>query len=238
MKPSSLVLLLVIVVAAVVAIYAKKHVEPANNVAYAYSCNDGSKFDLITADDLSAIRLSPGAGATFEEAVLVQSGTSAAYRGPGLGFLGDGESVTLTHSGATIKCQPEPAAGEAPLNWGDPVVDNGAEADAAELASKGLIGRWRSTDDAKYVREFQAGGTVIDSYGTEVESIGTWQVYTAASGKVTPFPLSGSSVYLHVALPDTTSGATLDFRIDRLTPQSLAITYLNRGGTLEFRPAL
>lgn len=237
MKPSSLLLLCILVVAAGTAIYAKRHL-PANNVAYAYSCADGSKFQLVTADDLSAIRLLPGLGAAFAEVVLVQSGTTASYLGGGIGFLGDGQMVTLTMSGSLLNCQPEPAAGVSPLDWGDPEVDNGAEPDAAQTAAKGLIGSWRSTDDAKYVREFQAGGTVIDRYAGEIETIGTWQVYTAAAPMVVPFPLSGSSIYLHVALPDTTSGATLNFRIDRLTPQSLAITYLDRGGTLEFRPAL
>ncbi len=134
MKPSSLLLLFIIAVAIAVAIYSKKPLPP-NNVAYSYACADGSTFQLITADDLSAIRLSPNGTATFSDAVLLaQSGASARYRGGNLSFVGSGETVALTFSGSTLRCQPQLVPGQAPLNWGDAKAGSGEQIDAFQAA--------------------------------------------------------------------------------------------------------
>jgi hypothetical protein len=214
---------------------------PADGEAgdYAYRCDSGIEFSMTPASDMSSLRLIPGTKAPFAEAVLIFAGDEAGQRfeGNGLVFVGAGESVRLTAGTATINCQPDPDAEGAPFNFGDPGEGGGERPDLARIVGEGIVGRWASNEDAKFSREFLAGGRVVDRYVGEAETGGSWAVYTKETA-VEPdlYPLEANAAYLRL-LMEGTQGEELHFKVVKLTPESLELVYLGRGGALTFTRA-
>lgn len=98
-----------------------------------------------------------------------------------------------------------------------------APRDAAANTSPWLIGTWRSAQDQKFIRAFRENGTVIDSYeGTpEAATQGVWKI----SEK------DGAAPHITITFPDS---EPLEFSVAEHSENSLTLTYLNRGGALEF----
>ncbi len=123
------------------------------------------------------------------------------------------------------------------LRLGDPAATS-AEADdpgavKTQDSSSDLIGVWRSTQDPKYTREFEASGAVIDRYeGDEsATATGTWSVFTAADAPDgLPFEIRGSDRYVLI----TSDGEALHFRIADASENQLELVYMDRGGVLTF----
>ena len=96
------------------------------------------------------------------------------------------------------------------------------EADVTTAVVQNIVGIWQSAEDAAFVREFITGGSAVDSYEGKSVSTGSWIVFTEAS---TPY------------LQMTMSGAQADvltFKVTKLTPESLELIYMDRGGVLQF----
>jgi hypothetical protein len=203
---------------------------------YAYACDNGSEFSMTPAADMASLVLVPGTKATFSKSTLMKKDSSAGtrYEGNGLVFVGAGESVQLTTAQTTLKCEPKPNSDMAPFNFGDAGEGGGIKPDLVLVVSESIVGKWRSIDDSKFVREFKADGSVTDIYQGKTASTGTWKVFTKEKPVSVSFPLMDNVTYLQIAVPGSQSD-TLNFSVDKLTPDELNLTYMDRGGALRFK---
>lgn len=108
--------------------------------------------------------------------------------------------------------------------------DSATEIKSSVAVARDIVGTWKSTDDAKFTREFAADSTVVDTYqGDEAATMqGMWKVFTNQDGEAAPFPLQEGMVYLRISTPEE----VLFFTIPKISPDSLELTYLGGGGTL------
>jgi hypothetical protein len=98
-----------------------------------------------------------------------------------------------------------------------------------------MVGKWRSTDDAKAMVEIRADGTWIDSYVGEPSATATshWLLFSgakppkAAAGET----LDAKSTYLEVKDED---GGQLFYALDKVDAKSLEMLYLDRGNELTY----
>ena len=86
---------------------------------YAYSCDNGVKFDMTLSSTVSSVTLKAQGSAPFTEVVLDQKSHSTYATEEGeVSLVGDGEKIQLTVGAATMTCNPVPSADSAPFNWG------------------------------------------------------------------------------------------------------------------------
>lgn len=203
---------------------------------YAYVCDNGSEFTMTPASDVASIRLTPGANAAFSAATLakVESTAGARFEGSGVVFIGAGEGVQLTTGGATLVCNPKPNPDSPPWNWGDAGEGGGVKQDVALIVSESIVGKWQSTEDAKFTREFKDGGTAVDTYEGKDVTSGTWKVFTKDNPVTVAFPLEADAVYIQMTMQGTQAD-NLNFKLAKLTPEELQLIYMDRGGVLQFR---
>lgn len=200
---------------------------------YPYACANGVEFTMSPSADMSTITLRPGANASFSATTLAQQ-EGARYEGGGMRFAGAGEEVTLTIGTEAMVCNPVPSQDAAPFNWGDAGEGGGSmQPDAALVVTESIQGKWQSVDDAKFVREFKAGDKATDWYDNESVSEGLWIAFTKASAPEVPYPLQDNVVYLQMTMAGTQAD-TLYFKVNKLTPEELELTYMDRGGVLRF----
>ena len=212
---------------------------------YAYQCENGSEFTMQPSSNMNTITLKAGSQGMFTgTATLTKvAGEEGRYEGTASGnsivFIGAGEEVQLMVSGertnlATV-CNPKPNAGMAPWNWGDAGEGGGTKPDVALVVTESIQGKWQSTDDAKFVREFRPDDTVKDYYDNEVVSEGLWVAFEKGiNAPEVPFPLDDNAVYIQMTMTGTQAD-TLNFRVAKLTPEELQLVYLDRGGVLTFK---
>lgn len=212
--------------------------KPAQGMGtYAYQCDNGAQFNLAISSDMRTVELTPGMNSTFGAKTLVQS-TSSAQRyeaaDGSMYFVGAGEEVTLVVGNTQMSCNPVPNTEEAPFNWGDPDEGGGVRQDTSVIVAESIQGKWQSTDDAKYVREFQDGGKVVDWYDGKQVSTGTYVVYTQERpiGGIT-IPLQPNKVYVQLTMSGS-QREVLNFTVAKLTPEELELVYMERGGVLRF----
>lgn len=148
-------------------------------------------------------------------------------------FAGEGVTVTTKKSGATLVCSQPTDPNLAPVNFGDAGEGGSVQQDVALIVSESIVGVWRDATDTKFVRSFRDGGGVEDTYDGRVVSTGSFVIFTADQPLTVPYPLETGVVYLRVTLSGSQAD-TLYFKVARLTPESLELVYLNRGGTLVF----
>ncbi|MDP2650397.1 MAG: hypothetical protein Q8P16_02420 [bacterium] len=137
-----------------------------------------------------------------------------------------------------------PKAGEAPENGeaafgqqqqNEPQA-NGAgeepEFPSAGAVANGLVGTWQSNEDAKFKREFNADGTVTDTYEGEnaVASHGEWEVFTDPSAEPVEVPDIPGATYVRLVFDEE----TVYFIVPEITESNLVMIYLGRGGALTF----
>lgn len=206
--------------------------------SYAYMCEGGVEFTMSPSSDVTTIKMTPGVNATFGETTLAatQSTAGARFEGGGMVFIGAGEEVQLTTGGRTMVCNPKPSADTAPWNWGDAGEGPGSvKQDTSLIVSESIVGKWQSTTDPKSIREFKDGGVVVDWYDGKTVSTGLWVAYTKANApKMVAFPIDENAVYLQLTEKGTQAD-TLDFKITKLTPESLELIYMTRGGALTYK---
>ncbi|MBP9757538.1 MAG: hypothetical protein KBD06_02970 [Candidatus Pacebacteria bacterium] len=200
------------------------------NGSYAYTCADGVEFRMSPSSDMSSIRIIPGPNASFREAELIQKDTQT-YGTGAFTFTGAGEHVRLITGGTTYECDPVPSQTDAPFNWGDPAEGAGASQDAAAAVSANIIGKWRSVQDPLFMREFFADGTVVDSYDGDPSLRQTWTAFTKQKPEASKFELMDGITYMQIKEGDD---SVLTFSVDKLTPETLEMTYVDRGNKLAF----
>jgi hypothetical protein len=112
-------------------------------------------------------------------------------------------------------------------------LDNNGGASGNELSAvaSAISGRWQSTEDESFVREFRANGSIVDTYTGETvaSSTGAWSVFTGNNPNA-ELPLEADTIYLAILMDNE----PLYFSVEEADEDSLVLIYLNRGGTLEF----
>ena len=106
--------------------------------------------------------------------------------------------------------------------------------DASLIVSESIQGKWQDTTDAKFTREFKPDYTVVDSYDNKAVSGGLWVAFTKANAPEISFPLQEGVVYLQLTMTGTQAD-TLTYKVNKLTPDELELTYMDRGGVLRFK---
>lgn len=204
--------------------------------SYGYMCDNGSAFSMMPASDLSKVVLAPlDLKPIAAEGTLmhVESLMGARFEGNGIAMTGAGEEVRLDVNGKTLICNPVPSQDMAPWNWGDAGEGGGIKQDVALIVSESILGKWESTDDAKFAREFESGGRVVDFYDGEIQAEGGWTVFGGDSAPDTLIPYEADAVYIRITFAGDT-GNPLTFKVAKLTPEELSLVYMDRGGVLNF----
>jgi hypothetical protein len=112
--------------------------------------------------------------------------------------------------------------------------------DVRLVVGESIMGKWQSTEDAKFVREFKAfsetsmSGTVSDWYDGKEVSTGTYVAFTSENAVTVPFPIQAGKTYLQLTMTGT-QAEKLNFSVNKLTPEALELTYMDRGGVLSFK---
>ncbi|MBI5456944.1 hypothetical protein HY969_04385 [Candidatus Kaiserbacteria bacterium] len=211
--------------------------------SYPYTCDNGSEFTMAPSDNLSTIQISAGSqGAFTGTATLasVASNAGARFEGSHMGqnitFVGAGEEVQLTVGNALMICNPKPSQDMAPWNWGDAGEGGGVKQDVTVIVGESIVGKWQSVDDASFVREFKTGGKVSDWSNGKVVSTGTYTVFSSEKPVTVSFPIQANAAYLQLTMQGTQADK-LNFKVNKLTPEELELTYMDRGGVLRFKAA-
>jgi membrane-bound inhibitor of C-type lysozyme len=174
--------------------------------------------DGVTARILPKV---PGDGQRFEDGEYVYV------------FAGEEATVTEKTTGTTTTCAQPFDANNAPVNFGDAAEGGGVKPDTTLVVSESIVGKWQSTEDNKFVREFKADGTAVDTYDSKDPHEGTWTVFTKDKPLDVKFPIEESATYLQLSIKDNSTDV-LHFKISALTPESLELIFMDRGGSLKF----
>lgn len=209
---------------------------------YAYVCDNGSSFSMTPSPDMSFITAFAGAQGMFTgKVVLNKMGDANHYESGPTGTLvtlsGAGEEMQLTVGSQSTVCNPVPSQDMAPWNWGDTGEGGGSmQPDVRLVVGESIMGTWQSNEDAKFSREFAGfaeanlSGTVVDRYEGAQVSTGTYAVFT----KDNPLPgitipLEDNIAYVRLTMSGS-QAETLTFKVTTLTPETLEMIYLDRGG--------
>lgn len=114
---------------------------------------------------------------------------------------------------------------QAPVIMEEEGMDNAAGAPS-------LVGTWKSAEDERFVRAFNADGTVVDTYEgmPEATATGTWSFITDLPQELPGIEAVPGTRYVKIAFPEE----VLYFAIAEHTETDLAMIYLSGNGTLEF----
>lgn len=191
----------------------------------AFSCEDKTAFtaQFMSDDSLNILinnaiarklPLSAGTGKVYEDATYKYA------------FAGEQAYVETKATGKMTNCS-QPGT---PVNFGDAGEGGGTNENMIAIVSDGIIGKWQSVDDASFTREFRSGAVVVDTYATSSGTRGTWKLFTKKQPLDVSFPIQADAIYLQMQLGDK-----LNFRINKVTPEELELTYMERGNTLRFK---
>lgn len=199
-----------------------------------FSCADNSYFIAEFPDANSVNVIVDG---TLVRTVPFSNDTAGQrYEDNAYAYVFAGEEVTITNKATTAvtTCSQPNDPNLAPVNFGDAGEGAGSvREDVRLIVSESIVGKWKSTEDAKFVREFQEGGKVQDWYDGKVVSSGTATAFTSENTLAVSFPLERDVVYIQLKMTGSQS-ETLNFKLNKLTPEELELTYMDRGGVLRF----
>lgn len=199
--------------------------------SYAYTCADGFSFLMTPSADMQRIGIAPRGNESFAAQTL-RAESSARFSSGSTVLSGAGEEVQLTLDGVLHICNPVPDADNAPFNFGDAGEGGGVKQDVGLIVSESIVAQWKSTEDPKFTREFTADA-VTDRYDGNVVSTGTWKVFTKVQPLDVAFPLLEDGVYLRLTMQGA-QAEHVHFKVGKLTPETLELVYMDRGGTLTF----
>jgi hypothetical protein len=203
---------------------------------YSYECDENVKFTMTPSADMSSIRVAPAGGGAYPpvSTLTKKEGTNARYEGNGVLFSGNGETVTLGEGDSAINCSPVPNPDSPPFNFGDGDAAGSVKQDTSLIVSESIQGKWQSTEDAKFVREFKADSVVEDWHDGKVVTSGLFVVFTKANApKMVAFPIEENAVYIQMTTKGTQAD-TLNFKLVKMTSDELELIYMDRGGSLKF----
>ena len=101
-----------------------------------------------------------------------------------------------------------------------------------EDAAVTLAGTWRSKEDARFVREFRADGSIEDRYEGDDSAtvLGNWNIVTDLANEQTNLPVVKDARVLKVQFPEE----VMYFAVTEVSATDLSLIYLSGNGTLEF----
>jgi hypothetical protein len=208
---------------------------------YAYQCEDGSQFSMTPSENVAEVTLFPGSGAKFTSSITVHKmGDGNHFEADNIVFWGAGEEVGLEVGSDSTVCNPVPNSEMAPWNWGDAGEGAGSMQDTVAAVQAGLDAKWKSADDAKFERHFFDGGKVVDRYNGEISSAGTYVIFTNTDPRAAAFPETGDTIYIQIVLTGNgvdvvaSQAEILTFKVLKITPEELELSYMDRGNTLRF----
>jgi len=105
--------------------------------------------------------------------------------------------------------------------------------DTPALAGNVVVGTWKSTEDAKFVRTISSDGTFTDTYVGQPDATvtGPWTTFTSENAPDGfTYPKEADVTYLQLGLGND----ALYFKVTKATDTDLELVYLNRGGVLSF----
>lgn len=105
--------------------------------------------------------------------------------------------------------------------------------DTQPLPADSIVGVWRSTDDANFVRTVYENGGYMDTYDGDPDAatVGPWVTFTKESApEGFAYPLEDGTIYLQL----DTGDEALYFKIVEVTETQLSLIYLDRGGAVYF----
>jgi hypothetical protein len=231
------ILLLVFIIAGYVIYsnYDEKKAYESNGQDVSFNCEDSTGFVAVFDTEMTKVDIVVAGELEYsfpnigDELVPYRFGNeSKVYT-----FVGEEVVVADLVSETSKVCQQPFDQNNAPYNFGDAGEGGGEDNDPAAAVSANIIGSWKSNDDAKFIREFKAGGVVVDHYENVEPTNGTWTAFTMESGVETPFPLTAGSVYLSVVMDDFPE-EVLYFELASLTAEKLELYFLGRAGVLSF----
>jgi len=124
-----------------------------------------------------------------------------------------------------------------PVSQGMPVP--GSENSGNEMVvanDPAMNGRWQSTEDAKFMREFRADGTVVDTYegNASATTMGTYMVIDPAAETGLPVP-AANLAGMTIIKTTWSNGVIMYFGVNSLTESDLKLVNLSgRGNILIF----
>lgn len=95
------------------------------------------------------------------------------------------------------------------------------------------MGKWQSTTDKKFVRNFNANGSVEDIYDGKDATQRIWTVFTKEKPIAVEFPLESDAVYIQIMTAGS-QAEKLNFKVGKLTPESLDLISMDKGVVLQF----
>ena len=113
-------------------------------------------------------------------------------------------------------------------------IGEGLEQDLAPIVAASIVGKWQSVDDEKFIREFKADGTALDTYEGEADVSATWKAFSTKSPVEVAFPIEADTAYVQMTV-NTEEAQTLNFQVVKVTPEDLELIYMDRGGILVFK---
>lgn len=110
---------------------------------------------------------------------------------------------------------------------GDPAIN------ADENTAAALPGTWQSTEDARFIRIFDANGTVTDRYegDDDVTTSGTWNFVADPSKEQAELPVVEGMQVIKLQFPEE----VMYFAVADLSATTLTMIYVSGNGALEFR---
>ena len=149
-------------------------------------------------------------------------------------FVGEEAIVTDVASEESFVCRQPSDSNNAPYNFGDTGENGGQEADRSAIGDENILGVWRSLDDRRFNREFRADGSFVDIYEGDNDTLGIWRIYNGNElGEDLDFEPDNDAIYLMLT-DDITPELVMHFRINKLTPEEMELTYMERGNILRF----
>lgn len=229
----TLIALVILIILAAGGLYFYQDSAPVAEAGeYAYQCENGSQFSMTPSENMAEITLFAGSQGMFTGSITVHKmGDGNHYEAGNVVFSGAGEEVMLAVGSESSVCNPVLNSEMAPWNWGDADEGGGAQQDVSLIVSESIVGKWQSVTDP-FVREFKTGGIVTDTYDGGEMTQGTWTLFTKEKPLTVPFPLDANVVYIRLAMSGMTGD--LHFKINKVTPEELELTYMDRGGVLRF----
>lgn len=219
------------------------NVPGANNAwvpSASFACKDGTHF---IAEFPNAAQLRVVVDGNIARVLSRVNGLGQRFEDSTCAYVFAGEEATVTNKGTkkTTTCEQPMDPNNAPMNFGDAGEGTGANAgngtgvqpDVTLIVQQNIVGTWKSTQDAKFTREFTSAGAVIDYYENKEVTKGTWQIFNEAKPLKVSFPLEKTALYVQMTTAEDPNG-TLNFKLIKLTPESLELVYMERGGTNTF----
>lgn len=198
-----------------------------------FICSDQTYFMADFSADFSELEVVVD-GETVRTVPRVSGEALYEYEDDGFRYVFAGEDARIINlaDNAEVTCSQPMDPNNAPYNFGD-AGEGEVRPDVARVVRESIQGEWQSVDDSSFTREFRADSTLIDSYVGSESTEGLWEVFTSDSGLETPFEMQPGTVYLRITSNEGAS-EMLFFSINKLSPEELELTYLDRGGVLRF----